>query len=193
MPPFFVALGTIFAQNLDITQEWWVVRAKRRLHRASRRILHQDEALLQKFWKLLNSSKYPYYSKAIFSGQFINSLDFDETAVMGVFEVAKFKYVIKIRVTSFFVNLGPIFERNYGITRERWVVRAQKRLHRVSPRILHQDEALSRKFWKLLNSPKCSNYSKGIFLGQFLNSFDFDQTAVMGVFEVAKFKSVLKI
>ncbi len=83
--PFLVGLGSIFAQNSDIARERWVVRAWGRLHRASRRISYKDAAHLGNFWKSINPPKSPYYSKGIFSGQFIEISRFQRNCVYGGF------------------------------------------------------------------------------------------------------------
>ncbi len=73
---------------------------------------------------------------------FSNLLDFEETGVRGILSVAEVEYGLKIEEAPVLGALGPIFGRNFGISRERWVVQARGQLHRVSRRILHMDAAL---------------------------------------------------
>ncbi len=61
---------------------------------------------------------------------------------MDVFEATEFEYVLKFEVAPFLVSLGPIFARNLGIIRDRWMVRAWRRLQ-----MLHKDMEHWRKFW----------------------------------------------
>ncbi len=53
-----------------------VARARRRLHRFSRPILHKERAHLRKFSSCPNLEKCPYYSKVISLGLFIEFVRF---------------------------------------------------------------------------------------------------------------------
>ncbi len=86
---------------------------------------------------------------------------------MEIFEITELELVDKI---------------NLGINRKQW--------DRVSSQILHKDRAFLQNFWKCQNWRKCL----GVFIGvDFSNSFDLVETAVMAVFEVAEFETVIKI
>ncbi len=117
-----VALGFSFARNLGITQQRFVVQAWRHLH-------CPFSTLGTFFWVNLS-----------------NWLDLKEWAVKEIFKVADFESTTKIKKAPFLVALGSIFAQKFGITREQWVVRARRCLHRVSSRILHRDKELWRKF-----------------------------------------------
>ncbi len=92
-----------------------VVRAQGLFHGFSYRNLHLDAALLQKFWKCPNPEKCPY-SKIIFLDQFLEFIDFEETAVIGVFGVAEFESDLKIWVASFSGSFHTIFAGNFCST-----------------------------------------------------------------------------
>ncbi len=67
----------IFGGKLNISQGRMVARARRRLHRSFRRILHKEWGHLRKFWSRPNLEKCPYYnSKSIFLGQYIEFVRF---------------------------------------------------------------------------------------------------------------------
>ncbi len=74
---------------------------------------------------------------------------------MGVFEVADFELILKFKVAPFLVSLSTFLARNLCNTRDWQVVRVQRRLHRVSRRILHKDLALFQKLWKGSNLLEC--------------------------------------
>ncbi len=82
---------------------------------------------------------------------FSNSFDLQETSVLGVFEVPEYESSIKIEVEQCPVCLGPIFAGNCGITREQWIGKGQRHLHRFSRTILHKKRGT---FAKILKSPK---------------------------------------
>ncbi len=56
--------------------------------------------------------------RAFFWVNLLNSFDFVERAVMGLFEVAELESVLKIWVAPYLMLLGPIFAQNFGITTE---------------------------------------------------------------------------
>ncbi len=93
-------------------------------------------------------------------------------------------------LAPFLSTLVPIFTRNFGITRERWVVRVRRRLHRVSREILHKDRVL------LLKVEICQSALPivGLLFGINLwNSFKLEETVVMVMFEASKIESVISI
>ncbi len=127
--------------------------SRRRLHRLSRPILHADR---EHYWKF---SKRPFFRIITQIPQFAgniryraffvnssNSLDLQATSVMGVHQVPEFESSIKIQVAAFSENMSTNFAGNLGITRERWVGRAQRPLHPFSRPILHKKRAHLQKF-----------------------------------------------
>ncbi len=54
--------------------------------------------------------------RAFFQAILYNLFDLDETAVRGVFEVAKLEYVLKIEPAILMAAFGPIFAQNLGLT-----------------------------------------------------------------------------
>ncbi len=96
-----------------------------------------------------------------------------ETAEIVVFGVAEFESANKIRVEPFLGALGPIFARNFYISRDRLVPRAPWRHPCVSRRILHMHVALVKKCSKCPNPQNCPHYGKGIFFGRFIEFIGF--------------------
>ncbi len=72
----------------------------------------------------------------LFLAILLNSFSVDEVAARMVFEATEFESIVKIELGQFLDALGPIFEQNLDLTRERLVERARRRHHRVSYRIL---------------------------------------------------------
>ncbi len=60
--------------------------------------------------------------------------------------MAELESDLKIQVAPLLVALGHIFARRFCISRDQLALRAQKRLHRVSSRILHWGAALRKNF-----------------------------------------------
>ncbi len=69
MEPFLAVLVPIPARNLGIARERWVIRARGRFHRDSRRILNKDSELWRKF-KKSEIAQNALRSKGIFLGKF---------------------------------------------------------------------------------------------------------------------------
>ncbi len=105
--------------------------------------------LLELSWFFFNRlcNALNYTVNVFFQVTFLISSSLEEIAVMGVFEAIEFESVVKIEMTSFLDDLGPMYERNLGITGEWWVVRAWWRLHHTSSRILHKDTGTLAKIF----------------------------------------------
>ncbi len=141
--PLLVILGPISARNFYITREGGgVVRHWGRFYPVSRPIYIRMLRFRENFGKVKMLKNALTIGNTIFWVNLSNSFDFEDTAVIEVFMVAEFESVLKIVVVPFLVPLGPIFARNFGITREWRVARARGRLHRISSRISHKVAAL---------------------------------------------------
>ncbi len=83
------------------------MRGRRRLHCATRRILQKERALVRKFW-----GNCPYNNKGFFFlVKLSNSFDLEESAVLGIFKIAEFEFVLRFEVVPFLLSSGPIFAR----------------------------------------------------------------------------------
>ncbi len=108
-----------------------------------------EAALLRKFWELPKSPKCLYIVRAFFWVNLLNSFDFVEKPVMGLFRVAELESDLQIWVAHFLGLLAPISAQNFGITQEQKVVREKEPYHRDSRRVLHMEAAFLRTFWTL--------------------------------------------
>ncbi len=68
---------------------------------------------------------------------------------MVAYEVVEIESIIKIGVAPFLGALGSIYAENVGLIRERWVVQAQGRFHRLSRPILNKDREPVENFGNL--------------------------------------------
>ncbi len=97
-------------------------------------------------------------------------LDFGETGNFLIFGVAEIESDLKIWVAALLGALHLIFARNFGITRERWVVRLRDGSIVFPIKFYIWMPHFCENFGKVQILKNCI---KGIFLDQFLEFLDF--------------------
>ncbi len=80
------------------------------------RFLLNDTAFLRKIFNCGKSLQMNYDRKSSSSAILSNSMDQDETAVTGNFEVPRFEFVAKIELVPFLATLVTIFAQNLEAT-----------------------------------------------------------------------------